>query len=68
MLNKYFKPLSVTWWSGIVPLSVGMFVATANIHELQNIVTSINIMTNDTPASVMIIYGLTAIGLRGKDG
>ena len=25
MLNKYFKPKSVTWWSGIALLGFGIF-------------------------------------------
>lgn len=65
--RKYFKPFSVTWWSGFVPLIAGLIVATIDLHSLQSIVNTINNITGNIPASGMIVYGLTAIGLRGKD-
>lgn len=67
MERKYFKPRSLTWWSGFVPLLAGGLVASVDIHGLQSIVSTINNVTGGIPASGMIVYGLTAIGLRGKD-
>lgn len=64
-MKKYVKPKSITWWSGFVPLIVGVFVGTDELHGLQSIVNSINNLTGHIPASVMVMYGLTAIGLRG---
>lgn len=66
--SKYFKPLSITWWSGIIPLLAGLFVATVDLHGAVNWVSAIDNVTGGIPASGMIVYGLTAIGLRGKDG
>lgn len=68
METKYFKPRSITWWSGVIPLIAGLFIATGDLHGLQSIVNAIHNMTGGIPASGMIVYGLTAIGLRGKDG
>lgn len=66
--SKYFKPLSITWWSGIIPLIAGLSVATVDLHGMTAIVSTINNLSGDIPASSMILYGMTAIGLRGKDG
>ncbi len=68
MWEKYVKPKSVTWWSGFIPMIAGIFVAAEPIHGLQSIVASIDAMTGGITPSGMIIYGMTAIGLRGKDG
>lgn len=68
MINKYLKPKSLTWWSGFIPLVVGIFLASEEMHGLTALVNTINNITGAIPAVAMINFGLVAIGLRGKDG
>tara|TARA_R110000782_G_scaffold218427_1_gene305823 strand:- start:34137 stop:34337 length:201 start_codon:yes stop_codon:yes gene_type:complete len=62
---KYFKPRSVTWWGGVLPVVAGLIVATAEIHGNLAAVTAINNITGGIPAAALINSGLVAIGLRG---
>jgi hypothetical protein len=62
---RYFKPKSVTWWSGVVPLVGGLVVATVSLHGNLALVTAINAITGGIPAAALINGGLVAIGLRG---
>ena len=66
--SKYFKPKSIAWWSGIVTLITGLFVAAVDVHGLTSFVSVINNVTGGLEASIMITYALSVIGLRGKDG
>lgn len=68
MEKKYFKPKSLTWWSGFIPLFTGIYVASVDLHGFLSTVNVINAITGNLPPSIMVTYGLTAIGLRGKDG
>lgn len=65
MLDKYFKPKSLTWWCGIVSLATGAFIASESIHGLQSVVATIAQMSDGMEAAEFIVYGLTVIGLRG---
>ena len=63
-MNKYFQPKSLTWWSSVVPLICGVFIATEPMHGLSDAVASVKLATG-MPAAVLINVGLVGIGLRG---
>jgi hypothetical protein len=62
---KYWKPRSVTWWGGVVPLVAGLILATEPLHGWLDLVATINNMTGFIPAAILINSGAVAIGLRG---
>lgn len=64
MLEKYFKPKSLTWLASIVPLFLGLFMAGEPIHGLSDLV---DVAYNATgmKAPVLINAGLLGIGVRG---
>jgi hypothetical protein len=64
MLEKYFKPNSVSWWASVAPLSLGLFMAGAPIHELYQWVEFAQNATG-MKAPVLINAGIAGIGLRG---
>lgn len=65
--RKYIKPTSLTWLTGVVPLAIGCFISMEPVHHLAELVQAANTMTGGTPPAALITYGLTVIGLRGKD-
>ena len=67
MTAKYFKPGSVTWWTGFVSLVAGTIVALGS--EVETLRPTANVLSAmaDVPPAVMISFGLGLIGLRGKD-
>lgn len=67
MRRKYVKPTSLTWLTGFVPLAIGGFISLEPIHHLAEMVEAANNMTGHIPPAGLITYGLTVIGLRGKD-
>lgn len=67
-MGKYFKPKSVTWWSGFVPLTSGMFVAFEPVHQLAEYATAVSAMYGDVSPAIPINAGLAMIGLRGANG
>ncbi len=68
MTTKYFKPGSVTWWTGFVALLAGCIVALGTeVEPLRPAANVLSAMT-EMPPAVMISFGLGLIGLRGKDG
>tara|TARA_R110000764_G_C11029370_1_gene385335 strand:- start:38224 stop:38424 length:201 start_codon:yes stop_codon:yes gene_type:complete len=62
---KYWKPKSITWWGGVVPLVAGLILATEPLHGWLDLVSTINNMTGFIPAAILINSGAVAIGLRG---
>lgn len=64
MEYRYFKPRSVTWWSAVVPLICGLFVAAEPLHHMADWSEAIRNATG-LPAPVLINMGLAGIGLRG---
>lgn len=64
-MTKYFKPSSLTWWASLVPLVAGVVVGSEPVHGLGSVVATINNMTGDMSAAVLINLGLAGIGLRG---
>ncbi|MEX3008756.1 hypothetical protein [Hoeflea sp. TYP-13] len=68
MTSKYFKPKSLTWWTGFAAFVTGAIIAAGG--EVEVLRTPANILSNmtDVPPAAMISFGLGLIGLRGKDG
>ena len=64
MESKYFKPRSVTWWSAVVPLVCGLFMAAEPLHHMADWVEALHNATGQ-PAPVLIQLGLFGIGIRG---
>lgn len=64
MTQKYFKPRSLTWWSGFVPLFCGLFIAAEPIHGFVDWVQAIRNATGMS-APVLINIGFGIIGIRG---
>lgn len=65
MTNKYFKPMSLTWWASVVPLILGVIVASLPLHGFSDLVLTINNLTGNASAGVLINAGLAGIGIRG---
>ena len=65
MDRKYFKPRSVTWWSGFVPLVSGVFMAFDPVHGLTDYTAAVSAMYGDVSPAVPINAGLALIGFRG---
>jgi hypothetical protein len=63
-MRKYIKPRSLTWWSAVVPLACGLFMAFEPVHGLADLTEAIRNATGLT-APVLINLGLAGIGLRG---
>lgn len=63
---KYFKPRSLTWWSGIIPICAGTFVAFEPVHHLADWAAAVSTTYGDVPPAVPINAGLALIGLRGS--
>ena len=63
--QKYYKPRSLTWWSAIIPLAMGLTAATAPLHGLSAVTASINLMTGNLDPYILINSGLFGIGIRG---
>ena len=64
MMQKYFKPKSLTWWASVVPLILGLFMAFEPLHGWSDLVQAARNATGAT-APVLINAGLAGIGLRG---
>lgn len=62
---KYFKPFSLTWWSALCPLLIGVFLATEDLHGWTAMVNTVNALAGDPIPFNWINAGLAGIGLRG---
>ena len=65
MESRYFKPRSLTWWSGFVPLLSGAFVAFEPVHGLADYAQAVSAMYGGTDPAIPINAGLAIIGFRG---
>ncbi len=63
--RKYFKPRSLTWWMGALPLFAGSIRITLPFHGMADLDESIRIATSDADPMALVWTGLTAIGFRG---
>ena len=68
MAGKYFKPRSVTWWTGAANLSAGIFLASEPVHGFEQWAEAVRLAFGGASASVLITAGLGLIGLRGAVG
>lgn len=68
MDRKYFKPLSLSWWSGAIPIAGGVFIAFEPAHGWVDLAASVSAMFGNVPPAVLINGGLAVIGLRGAHG
>ena len=63
--RKYFKPMSVSWWASVAPLTAGVILATEPLHGWGAIVETLRSITGDVPPAILINTGLAGIGIRG---
>jgi DMSO/TMAO reductase YedYZ heme-binding membrane subunit len=63
-MQKYIRPTSLTWWSAVVPLLCGLFMAFEPVHGMSDLAEAIQNATGMS-APVLINVGLAGIGLRG---
>ena len=63
--RKYWKPASLTWLSSVVPLGMGIFIATEPVHGLASWTQAVSTMAGDVSPYLLINMGLVGIGLRG---
>ena len=63
-MQKYIRPTSLTWWSAVIPLLCGLFMAFEPVHGLTDLAAAIKNATGMS-APVLINAGLAGIGLRG---
>lgn len=63
--TKYFKPKSLTWWSSVSPLLIGLIMATEPLHGQTQLVEALRNLTGGASATVLVNAGLAGIGLRG---
>ncbi|MCP3947350.1 hypothetical protein [Herbaspirillum sp.] len=66
-MDKYFKPRSLTWWTSLAPILVGVFMALEPVHGMTAAVAFLYNATGVT-APVLINAGLVGIGVRGAMG
>ena len=64
-MNRYVKPLSLTWWSSVTPLVLGIVIATEPLHGLSGLATAARNITGGVSPAMLINAGLAGIGLRG---
>jgi hypothetical protein len=64
---KYFKPRSLTWWSSVTPLVIGIVIATEPLHGSAALADSMRNATGMT-APALINMGLAGVGLRAAVG
>lgn len=64
-VEKYFKPGSLTWWSSVAPILVGLFMAFEPVHGLTAWTQSLGEIFGNASPAVLINAGLAGIGLRG---
>jgi len=68
MINKYFKPKSLSWWSGIAMVLSGAFMAFTPMHAMDELSEAIRMLYAGVSPAVLINSGLAIIGLRGAQG
>ena len=69
-LRYYFKPNSLTWWSGVLLIALGALqaleVQLVGLDVLSEVLAGLS-GSSSSPAQ-MILFGLTAIGLGARKG
>ena len=69
-LKPYFQPKSLTWWSGVAMVAVGVaLMAGLNHPAWGQVALLLNLMTGNNGAVVpaqLVMGGLGLIGIRAK--
>lgn len=69
-LRYYFKPNSLTWWSGILLIVLGALQALevdfTGIDVISEVISGL-VGASSAPAQ-MILFGLTAVGIGARKG
>lgn len=66
---KYFKPRSLTWWAGFIPLSAGAIqIVGTDIETIMPALNLISAIYGGASPAALINIGIGAIGLRGAIG
>ena len=65
MEKRYFKPKSVTWWTGIVMLVSGALLSVDAGYSLGAAGDMLRTAAGDVGANYLILQGAALIGLRG---
>ena len=61
---KYFKPKSLTFWSAVVPMGLGLFVAFVPVHGMTEWAYSVDNLTGNVGPYALVNGGLVGLGLR----
>lgn len=65
---KYLHPRSLTWWSGIISLGLGITMIvcqSCNLDQVATVIAGLNGGQDASPAS-LILLGTGLIGIRDK--
>lgn len=66
MDRKYFKPKSLTWWAGFLPVAAATAKSVgAGVPELHPVVSVVDEATGGMSAFQLYSTGFGLIGLRG---
>ena len=69
-MRDYFKPKSVTWWSGVIAIGIGLAQTFGLTHpawgEFGQVIAMLS-GSDASPASLMVL-GAGLIGIRAKLG
>jgi hypothetical protein len=68
MMQKYFKPKSLTWWAGICLILTGLLRGTDAVFDLGPWAAVIDAWSGGSSASALILQGAGLIGIRGAIG
>ena len=62
--RKYWRPASLTFWSSVTPISVGVFMASVPLHGFDALAFTADNLTGNVGSYALINGGLVGIGLR----
>lgn len=68
MLEKYYKPQSVTWWAGAGLIAMGIISGIGEGFDIGGITRMVDAWTGNLGAYVLIVQGAGLIGIRGAIG
>lgn len=66
---RYFRPRSMTWWSGLFSIALGVaMIVTQDIYILPEVATVVVTLLGgyDTSPGMLIATGIGLIGIRDK--
>lgn len=65
LIDKYWKPRSLTWLVSLASLLTGLTIATQPLHGLSAAVDTLNGLWGHPEPSMLIQAGLIGVGIRG---